>query len=98
MASKKVSFDLCKYDSDCGGCAKRGYIAKCFHGGCGCVLPSKKSRVCLILLVFLALVMAHCHKHDFVPSLTFVAPKPGYVFKNGPRGVGYYRDVRDERT
>ena len=26
----------------------------------------------------------------FIPSFTFAGPKPGYVHKNGARGVGYY--------
>ena len=29
---------------------------------------------------------------SFIEANTFIGPKPGYVFKSGPRGVGYYRD------
>eukprot|EP00873_Tetraselmis_striata_P046072 jgi/Tetstr1/466336/TSEL_010866.t1 len=28
----------------------------------------------------------------FIPSRTFSAPKPGYVFKTGSQGTGYYKD------
>lgn len=28
----------------------------------------------------------------FIPSQSFVGPRPGYVFKRGPQGVGYYAD------
>ena len=31
---------------------------------------------------------------EFVPSATFAGAQPGYSFKNGPHGVGYYRDGR----
>ena len=31
---------------------------------------------------------------DFVPSSTFTGARPGFVFKAGPRGVGFYRDAR----
>lgn len=30
---------------------------------------------------------------DFVPSKTFTGSKPGMVFKKGPQGLGYYKDV-----
>ena len=29
---------------------------------------------------------------DFYPSKTFTGAKPGYVFKRGDKGQGYYRD------
>mmetsp|Transcript_38272 Transcript_38272/g.97245 ORF Transcript_38272/g.97245 Transcript_38272/m.97245 type:complete len:203 (-) Transcript_38272:284-892(-) len=32
----------------------------------------------------------------FIPSFTFAGPKPGYVHKNGARGVGYYLLDDDE--
>lgn len=28
----------------------------------------------------------------FQPSETFTGPRPGFIFKNGPQGVGYYPD------
>ena len=28
----------------------------------------------------------------FMPSDTFAGPRAGFVFKAGPKGVGYYRD------
>ena len=31
---------------------------------------------------------------DFIQSPSFVGGRPGFVFKNGPHGVGYYPDVR----
>ena len=29
----------------------------------------------------------------FVSSPSFVGPRPGFIFKRGPSGVGYYHDV-----
>lgn len=31
---------------------------------------------------------------DFAPSPSFTGPRPGCVFKMGPKGLGYYADVR----
>jgi len=33
-----------------------------------------------------------CTNTDFIESATFTSSKPGFVFKMGPRGLGYYRD------
>eukprot|EP00937_MAST-01D_sp_MAST-1D-sp2_P006786 g6786.t1 len=30
---------------------------------------------------------------DFVSSKTFTGARPGYAFKSGAHGIGYYRDV-----
>jgi pre-mRNA-processing factor 6 len=32
-------------------------------------------------------------ERDFIAAKTFGGPKSGFVFKSGPRGVGYYRDA-----
>ena len=29
---------------------------------------------------------------SFVPAPTFAGPRPGFVYKSGPRGVGYYAE------
>jgi len=34
---------------------------------------------------------------DFVPSRAFQGPRPGYVFKSGDRGTGYYADMVSAR-
>jgi hypothetical protein len=31
-------------------------------------------------------------ERDFLAAKTFGGPKPGFVFKTGTRGTGYYRD------
>lgn len=28
----------------------------------------------------------------FIPSATFAGPQPGYAFKSGPAGLGYYKE------
>lgn len=33
------------------------------------------------------------HKGEFVAAKTFDGPRPGFVFQNGSRGVGYYSDT-----
>ena len=30
---------------------------------------------------------------SFIEANTFIGPKPGYVFKSGPRGLGYYKEA-----
>lgn len=32
--------------------------------------------------------------HGFVPSSHFTGARPGYVFKKGPQGTGYYSDAK----
>lgn len=35
---------------------------------------------------------------DFQPSVTFQGPRPGFMYKRGPQGLGYYRDTRNTQT
>jgi hypothetical protein len=35
---------------------------------------------------------------EFIPAATFTESKPGYVFKKGPKGVGYYKDAAETTT
>ena len=39
-----------------------------------------------------ASTMAKTLDPEFVPSASFSGKRPGYSFKSGPQGVGYYRD------
>ena len=34
----------------------------------------------------------HADGSSFLPSVTFTGAKPGFVFKTGSQGLGYYRD------
>ena len=39
-------------------------------------------------------VVALLDEFSFQKAATFTGPKPGYIFKTGAKGTGYYRDVK----
>ena len=58
----------------------------------GCIIYSMKDKLFKTKQVKFDPDVTIVDVQDYIPSSSFTGRKPGYVFKNGIKGLGYYRD------
>ena len=58
----------------------------------GCIIYSMKDKLFTSKQVKFDPDVTIVDDQDYIPSSSFTGRKPGYVFKNGEKGIGYYRD------
>ncbi len=58
----------------------------------GCILYSMKDKLFKTKQVKFDPDVKIVNDQDYIPSSSFAGRKPGYVFKTGIQGLGYYRD------
>tara|TARA_Y100001970_G_C13514906_1_gene500175 strand:+ start:172 stop:435 length:264 start_codon:yes stop_codon:yes gene_type:complete len=58
----------------------------------GCIIYSMKDKLFKSKQVSFDTDVTIVDDQDYIPSSSFTGRKPGYVFKNGIQGIGYYKD------
>ena len=58
----------------------------------GCIIYSMKDKLFKTKQVKFDPDVKIVNDQDYIPSSSFTGRKPGYVFKNGIQGIGYYKD------
>ena len=58
----------------------------------GCIIYSMKDKLFKTKQVKFDPDVTIVDDQDYIPSSSFTGRKSGYVFKNGEKGIGYYRD------
>jgi hypothetical protein len=58
----------------------------------GCIVYSMKDKLFTSKQVSFDTDVTIVDDQDYIPSSSFTGRKPGYVFKIGLQGLGYYRD------
>tara|TARA_Y100000385_G_C12611126_1_gene433008 strand:- start:156 stop:419 length:264 start_codon:yes stop_codon:yes gene_type:complete len=58
----------------------------------GCIMYSMKDKLFKTKQVKFNPDVKIVDDKGYIPSSSFTGRKPGYVFKNGIQGIGYYKD------
>ena len=58
----------------------------------GCIIYSMKDKLFKTKQVKFDPDVKIIDNQEYIPSSSFTGRKPGYVFKNGIQGIGYYKD------